>query len=376
MARRKRDSWGSITEAEKGKRYVIRYWASTDERGYRRCCETVRGTRSDAERRRAELMLEHSSDAPCPTVEQAWTKWCLADLCRQVENGDLAPLTMKMYETAWRLRIKPTWGDVPLDHVKPLQIQQWIYGMNATQASVATVTLSKILDYGVRFEFIGHNPMREKYIMPSKSTVKRADKGVWKLDELEGLWNRVWGLWWEPAFILAAFGGCRLGESMAPLAGDVEARDVDGTHVALVSISGQVASSGNSIVRPKTPHSVRTVVLVGKAAERIAALAAALPTDCPLTNDGFGRHQKQHKLKSAWRAMEMEHPYRNLRNGWQTYMRWDLLVEPRFIEVMMGHRIAGVTGAHYDRPNPDQFVNVMVKAYRKNQFDKDWIIGH
>lgn len=377
MAKRskRRDAWGSIAEIERGKRYVIRYWASKDERGYRRCCETVRGTRADAERRRAELMLEHSKDAPCPTVRQVWGKWCLVDITRQVENGDMAPLTKRVHETSWRLRIEPTWGDVPLDQVRPLQIQQWLYGLNASQAQSAMSTFGKILDYGVRYEFIDHNPLRERYIMPSKSTIKRADKGVFKLQELEGVWRMVYGLWWEPAFILAAFGGCRLGESMAPLASDVEVRDVDGVSVALVSITGQVATSGNDIVPPKTAQSVRTVVLVGKAAERIGGMAQRLDPDCPLTNDGFGHHQCQHRLKQAWRDMKMEHPYRNLRNGWQTYMRWDMKVQPYFIESMMGHKVSGITGAHYDRPDADQFASVMADAYRENPFDRNWVLG-
>lgn len=374
--RRRRDSWGSIAYDERRQVGYIRYWASEDERGYMRHTLTVHGTKRDVEEERARLMLSHGRDAPCPTVRRAWTQWCLPDLERMVGDGDMAPLTKRQYETAWRLHIEPRWADTAIDQVRPLQVQQWILTKSATQAGVAVGVLARIMDYGVRYELIDHNPMREKYIMPSKSTIKRADKGVWKLEELGGVWERVYGLWWEPAFLLAAFGGCRLGESMAPLAGDVERRDVDGVAVALVPITGQVPSSGTEVVRPKTAQSVRTVVLAGRAAERLCEIAGSMPPDWPLTNDGFGGHQRQSRVKDAWRKMSMEHAFRNLRNGWQTYMRWDLKVEPYFIESMMGHKVAGITGAHYDRPDSDQFASVMAEAYRKKPYDVGWDLGH
>lgn len=368
----RRAQWASITEVEKGKRYRIRYWGKDSSGEYRRLSCTVRGTRKDAELRRAELMLDHSEDAPCPTVRQAWERWALPEMRRRVEDGDLAPLTLRAHETAWRLHVAPTWADVPLDAVRPLQVQQWISGLSYSQAQTATSTLSKVMDHAVRYECVDHNPMRERYLMPSKSTIERLDRGVWALSELHGVWARVRGEWWEAAFLLAAFGGCRLGESMAPRARDVEIRHVDGVTLALVGITGQVAASGTDVVRTKTEQSVRTATLVGSPAVRMAQIVAALPPDWPLSHDGIGGVQCQSRLKEAWRQKRMEHPYRNLRNSWQTWMRWELHVEPRYIEPMMGHKLPGVTGAHYDRPTADMFADVMLDAYKAHIFDEDW----
>ena len=89
---------------------------------------------------------------------------------RMVEDGDMAPLTRKQYEKSWRLYIEPRWGDVQLDQVKPLQVQQWITTMTASPAGQAVSALGRIMDYAVRYELVDHNPMREKYIMPSKSS--------------------------------------------------------------------------------------------------------------------------------------------------------------------------------------------------------------
>ena len=373
MARKKRRSaWASILEVEPGARYRIRYWAKGPDGDYRRRSETVRGSRKDAEKRRAELMLDHSDDAPCPTVRQAWEQWCLPDLRSLRESGDFAPLSVRAHETAWRLHVEPTWGSVQLDAVRPLQVQQWLSGLTRSQAQTAMATLSRIMDYAVRYELVSHNPMREKYLLPSKSTIERADAGVWSLSDLEGVWDRVRGAWYEPAVLLAAFGGCRLGESLSPRASDVSRHESRGVELAVVSITGQIPPKGTDVVRPKTEQSARPVVLAGSPARRILSFAESMPDGWFLTNDGQGNACPQSRMKAAWRALRMEHPFRNLRNSWQTWMRWELRVQPHFIEPMMGHKLPGVTGAHYDRPQADVFCDVVAEAYLACPFDKDW----
>ncbi len=62
MARRMRSDWGSVTEMERGKRYRLRWWASTPE-GYKRCSRVVRGTRREAMDELARIRLAHSADA-------------------------------------------------------------------------------------------------------------------------------------------------------------------------------------------------------------------------------------------------------------------------------------------------------------------------
>lgn len=370
--KRRRASWGSITEIERGKRYVIRYWASLDERGYRRCCETVRGSREQAERRRAELMLDHSRDAPCPTVGTVWSRYALPDMERMVENGDLSKSTIDQYRGRWRRHVEPRWGGVQCCDVRPLAIQQWIYTLGHNPAREAMQLMMRVMDYAVRYEFVTSNPARERYILPSKSSVERRDVGVWRLAELEGVWQRLHGTWMEPAFLVAAFGGTRVGESLGPKAGEVSLRDVNGASVALVPIVRQVNHSGRVDDRLKNEQSRRTIAIPGRAAERIAELAASRHADSFLTDDGFGGFISQHRYMDAWRKMGMEHPFTNLRNSWQTWMRWEMRVEPYYIEPMMGHRIEGTTGMHYDRPQADVFADVVAEAYARYPFDEGW----
>lgn len=373
MARRMRAAWGSVAEVSPGV-WRIRYWGKDPATGeYRRRSRTVRGTRVDAERARASLMLEHSDEAPCPTVGEVWETRVLPDLEQRVADGDVSASTVQQYRNWWGKHVEPRWGSVACDSVRPLEVQQWLSGLTRSQASNAMLVAKKAMDYAVRFGWAPTNPMRENYLMPARSTVSARDKGVWTLSELGGVWRRVRGSWMEPAFILSAFGGCRVGEAMAPRARDVVLREVDGVPVAVVSVTAQVEHHGRRLdTRMKTSDSARVAVVAGRAALVLAAIAASLPPDWPLTNDGMGGIVSQSRLGDGWRRLGMEHPFRNLRNGWQTWMRWELRVAPHFIEPMMGHRLKGTTGAYYDRPQADVFCEVMADAYRRHPYDASW----
>lgn len=370
--RKRRDAWASITEVRAGEVYRIRFWASGPD-GYKRRSRTIRGTRKDAERARAELMLEHSDDAPCPTVGDVWESYALPDLQRRVDDGDLAPDTLVQYRRWWAKHVTPTWGATPCDAVKPLAVQQWLYTLTRSQAANATLVLTKAMDYAVRYGWAATNPMRERYVMPGRSTVAERDKGTWTLAEIRAVWERLRDTWMEPAFLLSAFGSARVGESLGVLAGEVERHDLDGTPVALVPIQRQVAHHGARIAeRTKTAESARWLVLVGSAATRLCDIAESLPQDWPLTHDGMGGIVPQERYTANWRRMNMEHPYRNLRNSWQTWMRWELGLETRYIEVPMGHKLKGTTGQHYDRPQAEQLAGVVAAAYRAKPYDADW----
>lgn len=380
MARRKRRAaWASMSEVQPGV-WRLRYWAAGPD-GYKRRSRTVRGSRLDAERVRSELMLEHSEDAPCPTVGQAWGRWVLPDLERRLEGADISVRTHSAYLRAWGADVEPAWGDVPCDAVRPLAVQQWLLGLGLSQARRALQLLTLVLDYAVRYELIDHNVARERYIMPSKTTVKPRDKGVWTLDELGDVWRAVRGhaAWMEPAFLLAAFGGCRVSESVGPMAGEVERMDVDGVPLALVPIVRQVTKETGVSDRLKTESSRRTVIVPGRAALALVAAAAALPAEWPLTHDGAGAFVSRDRLNRSWRLdvlpslpESQRHIFQNLRNSWQTNCRWTLGMAPWLVESLMGHVGAGVTGRHYDRPQTVMFAETVARAYAAHPYDAAW----
>ena len=80
----------------------------------------------------------------------------------------------------------------------------------------------------------------------------------------------------------------------------------------------------------------------------------------------------------AWKAAcdnvdeGMRHPFRNLRNSYETNMRWSMGIPPWLLEPMIGHAGKGVTGMFYDRPSGDMFASAVAEAYAKNPFDEGW----
>ena len=207
--------------------------------------------------------------------------------------------------------------------------------------------------------------------MPSASTADSRDKGVWTLDELGEVWRTVHGTWVEGAFLLAGFGGLRVGEALGVRGGDVELRRVGGVPVALVSVERQAGDRGITETL-KTPQSRRVVAVPGRAALRLAELAESGDY---LSGDGIGGPSTRFRLRKSWSELplgELMHPFRNLRNSWQTNARWSLRLPPWLVEPMMGHSVQGVTGQFYDRPQADVFAEVMADAYRERPYDEGW----
>ena len=375
MVKHTRDSWGSLHYDAKRRTARIRYWAEGAD-GYRRRSKTIRNcTRKEAEAARAQLMLEHGEDAPCPTVAQVWERWTRPDYVRRYEEGDLSKRSLMQFDSAWKVHVSPRWSDVPVDEVRPLDVQQWLLdGKTQTQARAATSLLKMILEWAMRYEFVPSNVMRTKYTMPSKSTITKRDKGTWSLAQLEQVWRCVHGQFIEPAFIMAAFGGCRVGESLGPTIEDVRPLDGHSVPMVAVDIVRQAENRGGMTDVLKTDRSNRTTIIVGRAAKRITNLAAS--ADCVwLTNDGVGHFVKQSQLAKAWERLvpdEIRHPFTNLRNSWQTNMRWEMGLAPWIIEPMMGHIGDGVTGKYYDRPQEQMFAEQLEKAYAKNPYDAMW----
>jgi len=367
MPRRKRAAWGSLTKVDDGT-WRIRFWGKGPDGQYRRRSCTVRGTRKDAERRRAELMLAHSDDAPCPTVGDVWRSYALPDMERRRDDGDVSASTVRKYASAWERVVSSRWGAVQCDAIRPLAVQQWLDSLTRSNAIAAMNVLRPIGDYAVRYGLVATNPMRERYLMPSKSTVRERDKGIWTLDGLRDIWQRAYGEWWEAAFLLAAFGGLRVGESLG-----VHRSLVSESHgCAMASVEMQVAPNGPTD-RLKTPQSRRVVPIPGIAGRRVIELAAS--SDGYLGGDGMGNPSKRRTLDGAWAASDAGHPFANLRPSWQTWMRWEMRVPPWAIEVAMGHIEQSVTGRHYDRPQSEVIAEVIADAYAQRPYDSGWTVG-
>ena len=371
--RRMRDSWGSISEVEPGKRYRIRYWGKGDKGEYRRMSRTVRGTRKDAERVRSELMLDHSEDAPCPTVGQAWERYTVPFYQRLIDEGEYAQSTLDTYTSRWNVHIAPRWADVACDSVRPLDMQKWFDRLDYRTAVDCNKILRRTYKLVTKYHPEVQNVMLSGYDMPSKRRVAEQDKDPWTPEELRQIWDAARGTWLEACVILRGYGGLRPGESLAVRGSDVMAREHMGVTVCVVTVDDQVLAHGYGLTdRTKNEQSTRYAFVAGAPADRLAELAAEVG-DGYLTNDGFGNWVKQQRVyknldKLLARNGIVRHPHKNMRKTWETAVRWEMKLPPWLSEPLMGHKLPGVTGHYYDRPSLERMADVYAEGYLRYPF--------
>jgi transcriptional regulator with XRE-family HTH domain len=231
------------------------------------------------------------------------------------------------------------------------------------------------LYFAVRRGIVDANPFAAvRYVKPRAS--RKSDHGVWSYSDLCAIADAIRGQWWEPAWLLSAFGGLRVSESLGVKADEVRALSVHGVPVVLVPVLRQAHPRRRDVSdRLKTAQSRRVVPIAGPAAERLAQLAAERAGDW-LTSDGTGvivyRLTYVNAVRSFMRDSAFDdHPVRNLRNSWETYMRWEWCMNPRFTEPVMGHAVDGTTGTYYDRPSDEQVAGVFADAYKDFMARKD-----
>ncbi len=361
---RQRASWGSNEDAGNGRRR-LRYWADLhDGRGYRRVSETIMGSRRDGDLVLAQRRVEHDSDAPTPTLAQAYEAWWLPDARDRVEKGELAAGSLELYEGTWSARIAPEFGRAPVTDIRPLAIQEWLLAMPKTVARRSLGIMAQVLDMCVRYEAAPSNPARARYRMPTMAS-REHSKRVLRLAEAEEVAEATRGTLAYVPTVLSLFGSCRVGEALGPRVdmGEVRPYESHGMTLAVVDIRRQVARRGGVSDALKTGQSARSVVIPEPWS--LDVLDVPGPWLC---DRGDGRPVSQATLNARFsecleRAGIEPIPFRNLRNSWRTFTRWELGVPEDMCEKMMGHAGRGVGEAYYDRPEEEVFADVVAEAY-------------
>lgn len=371
-----RSSWGSVQEVVKGRKYRLRYWAETPD-GYRRVSETVAASsRRAAAAILADRQMVHELDRSSPTVGSVWRAYYLPMLEDARDRGEIADTTAYGRIGMWGRYVEERWGNVEIRSIRPVDVQLWLDTFEARYAARDALALCRlIVDLAVRRGLVDSNPFSAVRYVRTKSTAKH-DAGVWTFGELCDIAERLRGEWFEPAWLLSAFGGLRVGESLGVMADEVRALTVRGVPAVLVPVKRQASPRRRGVQeRLKTEQSYRTVPIVGRAAERLAELSEEHAGDW-MTSDGTGVIVYHLTYTDAVRRFFREngltdHPVTNLRNSWQTYMRWEWCMNPRFTEPVMGHAVDGTTGTYYDRPSDEQVAGVFADAYKDFMARKD-----
>lgn len=373
-ARARRRSWGSVTEVTRGKKYVIR-WMENTPRGRMRRSKTIWGTYKQACLELDKKHVEHADDTPTPTVRRAYDMWVLPLLNKRLELNTIALNSYRMTVTSWEKFVNPRWGDSPIDTVRAVDVQEWILTLNKGNAECAMRCLSYVFERAATFMPLPMNPFGAniKYQMPSVSHTR--SKKVYTLSQAEHVLEKLQETVMEAPFILACFAGCRPAESLAVRVEDIQVIDVDGIEVCAVSIERQLRASSNEVTdRMKTKQSKRTTFVLPQAAKRLMQIRDEYVSQGRewLSDGGNGLPTSREVNNARWRnyckANDIEYiPWANLRNSWRTICEMELRMPWDLCELIMGHALPGMSGAHYIRPSIEQTARTFVESLRINK---------
>lgn len=369
MPRRKRSSWGSVSQLSPG-RFRIRWheWVGFSKV---RKSKVMRCTRREADAELARLRGIHElpqDGAPCPTFAECWDRWYLPELMSRIDDGTLTKRTFMLYRTQWRCRVLPRWGDTVMRDVKASEYQEWLLTLGGTEARHGNILIGNMVSCAIHHDVRGIDFKTVKYRMP-KEERKTSPDDIYTLDEYTQICRELVeadSVCAIPA-ILMAFGSCRVGEACGALCEDVHELEVGDRRFAVVDLRWQLPEHGMELEKPKTPESIRPVIIWGEFADII--LHRLQSGEAFLNDDGTGRPVARQTLSGHWRkafktgAVTQRYlPMTKLRNSWQTFMRWGLGIDKDKVDRMMGHSSSDVRSRYYDRPDEVLFAEAVAEG--------------
>lgn len=345
-----RSSWGSIRNRGRNI-WQIRYTV-----GGRPRSETVRGIKSKAEKRLAELRVMYEGRQAPMTLKQFW-----AEIFVPWMDGELALKTRETYHCQWDNHIKQVFGDRFLDEIRSSDIQKWLLTMTYQTAKHSKAVLSSIFSRACALDLVESNVVHRKFQMPPRDTSTVKDKSIYTLEELEDLSTLCKGEVWELAFLFAAFGGGQRSEVCGIKLEEIE--NVDGYAVA--PIKRAVHYSNKEIkIEPHAKNEYReTFVIVapphaGRIFEVIKDYLAQ--GHVWLCDDGFGQPMNPMmvtKTYSRWfKTQSVRYiPFMNLRPSYATWMR-DIYGD-EVVSKLLRHSSVEMLKQVYDRPDARNLIS-------------------
>jgi integrase len=252
---RSRRQWGSVRSLASG-RYQARY-LDPDTRRMMAAPQTF-ATKSGADRwlaaRRTELDAGTAIDDQTGkrTLREWWPAYWRSTQSRK-------PHTRAGYETAWRLRIEPRFGSMPVRRIKPSHVDDWVADVVEQGLSVSKITeslgvLKRVLDRVVRDRVIATNPCSLRTAsLPKRSQMERPVLSPAEVEKLAQAMNHESD---RVLVRLLAFGGLRLNECFA-----LQWSDVDLERKTLTVRQSVADVNGRLIVGPTKTYAKRTITL-------------------------------------------------------------------------------------------------------------------
>jgi len=221
MARLRRE-WGSVRKIGHRGRWQARY-LDPDLNRMIAAPETFT-TRVDADRwlasKRADLDRgQVIDDRAGMQALQAWWPGYFAGTARLKES------TRMSYETAWRLRVQPRFGAVPVRRIRASHVEDWLadlheQAVSSSKAIEAYGVLNRVLNRAVRDQALPANPCGQRSLpLPRRP---RTHRPVLSPSEVEALAAAMARSENGTLVRLLAYGGLRIGEALALRCGDLD----------------------------------------------------------------------------------------------------------------------------------------------------------
>ena len=200
----------------------------------------------------------------------------------------LKPKTQTAYEAAWRLRIEPTFGRLPVRRIRPSHVEDWLATMGQTGTSASKIieahgVLKRVLDRPLRDRVIATNPaLLRKKSLPRRPTTDRPVLSPTDIERLARAMRRDDD---RTLVRLLGYSGLRIGEALA-----LRRRDLDPARSTL-AIQRSVEDVKGRLIVGETKAGVGRVITLPRAlSAEIAARCELLPAEADALI--FGKPQR------------------------------------------------------------------------------------
>jgi integrase len=170
-------------ESAKGTRYRIKYRNAENHQRTRRGFKTLREAQSALSR--ARIAVEDGRH-----VEVVNAKIKIAELGEPwivAKRASLKPSAFRSLESAWRIHVKPKWGERQVASLKPVEIRDWLAALQAKRSATTVLrvhgVLAGILDDAVADRRILANPSRDKRTVTKSLPKKKPGEHIYLTHE-------------------------------------------------------------------------------------------------------------------------------------------------------------------------------------------------
>jgi integrase len=301
---------GSITRRGKQSwriKYELPRDPATGERriGY----QTIRGKRTDAEKALRDILHKQDHgiaiDPSRITLAEYLDTW-LADVAPRT----VAAKALERYRGLVRHQINPHLGAMPLQKLRPADVDQWLRALEKGELSIRSIrhahgVLRSALSHATAVEMVARNVCR--IISPPK--LERAEIEILTAGEIAGALSKLQGHPFHSIAALAIGTGARRGEIAALRWADL---DLEAATVR-IERSVEQTKDGLRVKQPKTAAGRRTVSLPAATVKalrehrrqtlelRMALGMGSLPPEAPLFATIEGEALSPHLITNRWR---------------------------------------------------------------------------